>query len=131
MLHGESGPQRAKSVAGLGQARVLLLLSLVLTAATSLAQQPPWYRQLETAGIRFISAQTLKAMTDRGEAFVLVDARDEVWYQQGHIPGAVSIPAEEAPLQAVDIHRPKRLLYPERLPADRERLVVFYCGGPT
>ena len=68
---------------------------------------------------------------DRREDFVLVDARDEVWYEAGHIPGAISLPAEDAPLAAVDVNRPKRLLYPERLPADRRRLLVFYCGGTT
>jgi len=32
---------------------------------------------------------------------------------------------------AWDARRPKRLLYPERLPADRDQPLVFYCGGPT
>lgn len=70
-------------------------------------------------------------MMDRREPFVLVDARDEVHYRNGRIPGAISIPAEDAPLDAVNIRRSKRLLYPERLPTDRERVLVFYCGGPT
>jgi rhodanese-related sulfurtransferase len=70
-------------------------------------------------------------MLDRREDVVLVDARDEVWFRAGHIPGAISIPAEDAPLAAVDVTRPKRLLHPERLPEDRGRLLVFYCGGPT
>jgi rhodanese-related sulfurtransferase len=82
-------------------------------------------------GIGFITARELKAMLDRQEDLVLVDARDAVWYRAGHIPGAISIPAEDAPLTAVDVSRPKRLLYPERLPGDRGRLLVFYCGGPT
>ena len=104
---------------------------LALVAAASCAREPHWRSQLEDAGIRFIKATTLKAMLDRGEPFTLVDARDEVFYRAGHLPGAISIPAEDAPLSAVDIRRPKRLIHPERLPADRERLLVFYCGGPT
>jgi rhodanese-related sulfurtransferase len=90
-----------------------------------------WRGQLEALGIRFISARTLKAMMEAGETLVLIDARDEVWYSRGHIPGAISIPAEDAPLDAIDVQRPKRLLFPERLPAERGRLLVFYCGGPT
>ena len=99
--------------------------------AAGCAETPRWRMELEDAGIRFISAREVKGMMDRGDVFTLVDARDEVWYEKGHLPGAISIPAEDASLDAVDINRPKRLLHPERLPADRRALVVFYCGGPT
>ena len=108
----------------------VVVASLILLAAGSVAP-PRWRTQLEAAGIHFVSAKDVKGMMDRGEAFALVDARDEVFYGRGHVPGAISIPAEDAPLAAVDIRRPKRLLYPERLPADRRVLLVFYCGGPT
>jgi hypothetical protein len=57
----------------------VLLVSLACLVATSQAQAPAWRSQLEEAGIQFISARALKAMLDRGEALVLVDARDEVW----------------------------------------------------
>ncbi len=119
---------------------VLLVLALVFTSFWAAApwlvlagctEHAAWRAQLEAAGIRFISARELKAMLDRREDLVLIDARDEIWHRAGHIPGAVSIPAEDAPLAAVDIARPKHLLHPERLPADRGRLLVFYCGGPT
>ena len=109
----------------------LLAVALVLVAAAGCAARPAWQEQLEGAGIGFISARELKAMMDRREDFVLVDARDEVWFRRGHIPGAISVPAEDAPLEVVNIRRPKRLLYPERLSVDRGRLLVFYCGGPT
>lgn len=54
----------------------------------------------------------------RGE-YLLGDARPEKKYLAGHIPSAVStFPKEkEAFLKA--------------LPADKSRLLVFYCGGPT
>jgi rhodanese-related sulfurtransferase len=70
-------------------------------------------------------------MIDHGERFVLVDARDEFHYRRGHLPGAISIPAADAPLAFVDIARPKRLVHGDRLPADRSTLLVFYCGGPN
>ena len=108
-----------------------LMAAVALAALAGCAERPAWRAQLEGAGIRFISARDLNAMLDRREDLILIDARDEAWYRAGHIPGAISIPAEDAPLAAVEIARPKRLLYPDRLPADRGRLLVFYCGGPT
>ncbi|MBI4635640.1 MAG: hypothetical protein HY727_04760 [Candidatus Rokubacteria bacterium] len=108
-----------------------VLLAVLALAPGGCAHRPDWRGPLEAAGIRFISARELRAMMLGGEPFVLVDARDEVHYQRGHLPGAISIPAEDFPLRFVDIRRPKRLLYPERLPAERDTHLVFYCGGPT
>jgi rhodanese-related sulfurtransferase len=106
----------------------LPLLALALGGG---ALRPDWRQPLERVGIQFISARQLKAMIEGGEPLVLVDARDEIHYRRGHLPGAISVPAEDAPLAFVDLGRPKRLLHPERLPTDRTTLVVFYCGGPT
>lgn len=115
----------------MGRTEAVFLAGLAVVVSLGCAERPGWRHQFEGAGIRFISARDLKAMLDRREDLTLIDARDEVWYREGHIPGAISIPAEDAPLDAVDIARPKRLLHPERLPGDRGRLLVFYCGGPT
>lgn len=109
----------------------LVLAGVVLALAPTCAKPPQWRADLERVGIRFISARELKSMMDQAVDFVLVDARDAVHYDRGHIRDAVSIPAEDKPLLEVDIRRPKRLLYPERLPADRDRSLVFYCGGTT
>ena len=109
----------------------LPLAVLAALTAGGCATRPDWRAPLEAAGIRFISARELHALLAGGEPLTLIDARDEVHYRRVRLPGAISIPAEDAPLRFVDIHRPKRLLYPERLPADRSRLLVFYCGGPT
>lgn len=109
----------------------VVLAGALLTLAPTCSRSPHWRADLERAGIRFISARELKALVDRGDDLVLVDARDAVHYERGHIPGAISIPAEDRPLREVDLRRPKRLLHPERLPAHRDRLLVFYCGGTT
>src|SRR5262249_268041 len=93
--------------------------------------RPDWKTPLERAGIRFISARELHALMASGERFVLVDARDEVHYRLGRMAGAVSIAAEDRPLAFVDVMRPKRLRHPERLPVERDTLLVFYCGGPN
>ncbi len=115
-------------------ARGALTLALLAVAALvpgGAGARPDWRSPLERAGIRFISARELKGMMDRHESFVLVDARDEIHYRRGRIPGALSIPAEDALLAFVDIARPKRLDHPERLPIDRDTVLVFYCGGPN
>jgi hypothetical protein len=44
------------------------------------------------------------ARRDRGEA-VLIDVRSREAYAQGHIPGALNIPAHEIDGQAVEIRR--------------------------
>jgi hypothetical protein len=84
---------------------VLALAGAVLAMAPTCAKPPPWRAGLERVGIRFVSATELKAMMEHGDDFVLVDARDEVHYDRGHIRGAISIPADDKPLRDVDVRR--------------------------
>jgi len=128
VIAGYRGSSRPAAWGGTGGAVVAGLALLLVVACGG---RPPWRDEFEAIGIRFLSARDLKGMLDRREDLVLIDARDEAWYRAGHIQGAISIPAEDAPLAALDIRRPKRLLHPDRLPAERGRLLVFYCGGPT
>jgi rhodanese-related sulfurtransferase len=107
-----------------------LAVALALLSAGA-AIRPDWRTPLEGAGIRFISARELHAMLTRGEPLTLVDARDEAHYRRERLPGAISVPAEDMPLRFVDARKPKRLFHAERLPADRARRLVFYCGGPN
>ena len=54
----------------------------------------------------------------RGE-YLLGDARPAKRYVEGHVPSAVSTP----------VTKPEALT--EQLPANKDQLLVFYCGGPT
>ncbi len=54
----------------------------------------------------------------RGE-YVLVDARPEKKYLPGHIPSAISAFPKD------------KEAFIKKLPAEKDRLLVFYCGGPT
>ncbi|RMF89800.1 MAG: rhodanese-like domain-containing protein [Methanobacteriota archaeon] len=66
-----------------------------------------------------ISKDELKAKIDGGEDFQLVDVRGkECCYDNGHIPGAISMPLNELEERA-----PREL--------DRDKLVVVYCGSYT
>lgn len=51
--------------------------------------------------------------------FTIVDARPGKLFIQGHIPGAISI---------YDAQFEKNL---DKLPKNKDNLLVFYCGGPT
>ncbi|MDH4231575.1 MAG: rhodanese-like domain-containing protein [Nitrospirota bacterium] len=64
-----------------------------------------------------ISADELKRMFDKKTKLVLVDARTEMEYAQGHIPKAVNIPPEK--LGGIETVLPK----------NKKALMVFYCRG--
>jgi rhodanese-related sulfurtransferase len=66
-----------------------------------------------------ISMEELEAIRAGKDPFLLVDARPEGPYLEGHIPGAINIFWKDLP---------SRL---DRLPADKSVMVIFYCGGPT
>jgi hypothetical protein len=62
----------------------------------------------------------LVAMGPEKGNYVLIDSRPAPRYNEGHIPTAVNMP-----LPAFD------KMKDTVLPADRGRLVIFYCGGVT
>ena len=55
---------------------------------------------LITSGVCFgISCEELKGLIDRHEKITLIDVRDNAGYTQGHIPGAINIPARLCPMK--------------------------------
>ena len=67
---------------------------------------------MDTAGL-----EQLVAQGPRQGRYTLVDSRPGKRYLQGHIPTAISIPFDK-------MHTMR-----DRLPANTENLVIFYCGG--
>ncbi len=66
-----------------------------------------------------ITLDALRAKLDAGEALVLVEALGPMYFEQGHLPGAINIPHEE-----VDELAPVLL-------ADKDAQIVVYCAnGP-
>lgn len=65
-----------------------------------------------------VSADYMKKQIDANADMVVVDARPKrKKYDKGHLPGAISIPDSQfAKLN-------------DRLPKDKNKLLVFYCGG--
>ncbi len=64
-----------------------------------------------------ITLAELKAQLDQGEPVIIVDGRSPADFAQGHLNGALSIPAGEISERY------------QELPKDR--LIVFYCSGST
>ena len=71
-------------------------------------------------GVTEIKTEELYKMLQDHVPMVLADARPAMRYNQGHLPGAVSIPVPMLKEQKEAV-----------LPKDKDALVVFYCGGYT
>ncbi len=71
-------------------------------------------------GVNEIKTEELYKMLQDHVPMILADARPAMRYNQGHLPGAVSIsvPMLKEQKEAV-------------LPKDKNALIVFYCGGYT
>ena len=65
-----------------------------------------------------ISVKELLAIMTRGDPYHLYDARPAKPFGAGHVPGAKSAFPKDADFLA-------------KLPAEKDALLVFYCGGPT
>jgi hypothetical protein len=64
-------------------------------------------------------AQLVSQGPEKGN-YTLIDARPKGAYLGGHMPGAISLPFDNFEESCSTT-----------LPTDKDRLLVFYCGGPT
>jgi rhodanese-related sulfurtransferase len=88
--------------------RIALLAALAIAATGARAQD-----------VKLITTAELKAKLAGGsKGLLLVDSRTEVEFGEGHIPGAVLIPAKQTVAKL-----------PEK-GARKDSLLVFYCNGP-
>ena len=86
--------------------RKLLTLVASLFAVTAFAGEYP-----------DISVSDLKKAIEEKKVTV-IDVNGSKSYEKGHIPGAIDFASQKADLA-------------KALPADKDALVVAYCGGPT
>lgn len=70
-------------------------------------------------GVTNITPEEVNNLIVGEKDFLLVDSRPGTRYSESHLPGAISIPVCEM----------QELL--QNLPQNKEKLLVFYCGGPT
>jgi rhodanese-related sulfurtransferase len=71
------------------------------------------------AGVSEVTIEKVKKMIDHRDGFVLIDSRPKNEYIQSHLPASISI----------SVCRMKE--HADLLPEDKDRLLVFYCGGPA
>jgi hypothetical protein len=87
--------------------------------ATEVAVKMP-YKVPERQKITNAEVAELVAMGPEKGEYTLVDARPAEAYIAGHIPTAISLPYGSFQENCITA-----------LPLDKNRLVIFYCGGPT
>lgn len=71
-------------------------------------------------GVAEIKVDEVKDLVESQADFLLIDSRPEKRFGQSHLPGAVSIPVEKMETGVADL-----------LPKEKDKLLVFYCGGYT
>ena len=88
--------------------RVFFTVALLLISATAWAQNPNFNN---------LTAEQVKNLIEQPGKVLVIDARTEAEYKQGHIPTAINI----APPQFASIEN--------YLPQDKNFSVIFYCRG--
>ena len=83
---------------------IAVLATLALAALTFAGEYPD------------VSIKEVKSLSQSKKA-VIIDVNGTESYQKGHVPGALDFEAIKDDLAA-------------RLPADKDALVIAYCGGP-
>lgn len=78
---------------------------ILLTSTAAMAQYP------------VIDASQLKTWMTGKKSVVLIDSRTHEEYLQAHIPGAISIPAEQMKANIA------------KLPKEKSAPIIFYCRG--
>lgn len=71
-------------------------------------------------GVTEIKVDELYQLLQDNVPMMLADARPEMRFNQGHIPTSVSIPVPLLKEQKAKV-----------LPEDKDKLLIFYCGGYT
>ena len=86
---------------------MVLALALPLGCVGCAGDEPATYEQ--------ISGAEAKALMDSESGYIIIDARTQEEYDQGHIPGAILIPEYEIAARAEN-----------ELP-DKKQLILVYC----
>ncbi len=112
-------------IAGFAMAAMLAALSLAPTTASANAETPS-----KLAGGKVISVDEGKKVLDAKNA-VFVDTRAVLNFGKGHVPTAVALAYKEKSdkVEAFDASQDQFEL--AKLPADKNKAIVFYSDGPT
>ncbi len=78
-----------------------------------------FFQAAEYPGVRLITLEEAEDLWRTGAAAVILDARAGKLFRQGHVPGALNVPAAEA----------GQTLPSDLLGGARDKTVVVYCEG--
>lgn len=96
----------------------------VLLIATLLLGFPAGNKARENLRLcnqNLITLEEFQRLREEAETpFLVVDARTQDFFLQGHIPQAINIPADKIRQEA----------FKDKLPKDKKTLIIFYCAGP-
>ena len=87
-----------------------LLLAVMLLTACGQAREND-----QEAAYMNITAEEAKQIMDSEDGYIILDARTQEEYDQGHIPGAIVISHEEIAEKA------------EKVLTDKDQLILVYC----
>ena len=88
--------------------KIFLIVALLLASVAACAQ---------SSNFPNLTAEEVKKWIDQPGKVLIVDARPEKEYRQGHIPNAINIPSSQ--------FKSIRNL----LPQDKVMPIIFYCRG--
>ena len=88
--------------------KIFLIVALLLTSTVAWAQN---------YNFNNLMAEEVKKRIEQPEKVLIVDARTEKEYWQGHIPTAINIPPSQY------------TLIRNHLPQDKNLPIIFYCRG--
>lgn len=98
----------------------LLFMITLLTSGCAQDKAPAAATAQKQEGVTEIKTTELKALMVKKTDFMLIDARPGKRYTGAHMPGAVNISVPDYKKKAAAV-----------LPKDKDKLLIFYCGGPT
>lgn len=84
-----------------------VLTSLAVVSCNKVPEQDITYER--------INAEEAKAIMDRESGYIIIDARTQSEYDEGHIPGAILIPEYEIANKAGELLK------------DKNQLILVYC----
>jgi rhodanese-related sulfurtransferase len=84
-----------------------VLTSLAVVSCNKVPEQDITYER--------INAEEAKAIMDRESGYIIIDARTQSEYDEGHIPGAILIPEYEIASKAGELLK------------DKNQLILVYC----
>lgn len=120
-----SGHFRALFVTAAAVIIAIITLSLPVSAEEAKPDTP---KTLE--GVKVVSAVEAKALFDKKSA-AFFDMRSAINFGKGHIPGATAVPYKENSEFKVGFDSSKDSFDLKKLPADKNKTIVFYSDGPS